>query len=456
MTIDSLPDEALLELFDFYAHNTPFLEGWITVAHVCRRWRCIVFASPLRLDLRLLCKASKPVREMLDAWPPLPIIIDDHCRSEEGADNIIAALGHNDRVCEITIGFNEVSSSLSGRLARAMQKPFPQLTHLVLHSYEPTLVIPETLLGGSAPLLRSCQVNYLPFPALRNLLLSASHLVTLYLERIPHSAYISPEAMVACLSAVTNLESLELRFRSPKSRPNRANRHPPPLIRTTLPALRKFFFYGVSEYLEDFISRVDAPLLDEVDITLFHQLTFDVSQLHQFIGRTETLSALNIVNVTLDDEHITVELSPQILVYSCPRISLSTSCKGSDWQLSFLAQACISLSPTLSTFETLQVLGSEDQLTLGWEDEMENGQWLELFHPFTSVKNLHLSEDVAPLVVPALQELTEERVTDVLPALQNLYIDLFQTSGPIQEGVGQFVAARQLSNHPVTVKYVKS
>ena len=93
---------------------------------------------------------------MLDTWPPLPIVIyDDEC-SEEGADNIIAALEHNDRVCRIIIGF---TSSVSGRVVKVMQKPFPQLTRLVLHSYEPTLVLPGTFLGGSAPHLRSCEVD---------------------------------------------------------------------------------------------------------------------------------------------------------------------------------------------------------------------------------------------------------------------------------------------------------
>ncbi|KAH9980555.1 hypothetical protein BJV74DRAFT_953125, partial [Russula compacta] len=49
---------------------------------------------------------------------------------------------------------------------------------------------------------------------------------------------------------------------------------------------------------------------------------------------------------------------------------------------------CSALSPTLSTFETIQVVdpGLLPQI-VGWEDDM---QWLEIFHPFTSVKNLYL------------------------------------------------------------------
>jgi hypothetical protein len=45
--------------------------------------------------------------------------------------------------------------------------------------------------------------------------------------------------------------------------------------------------------------------------------------------------------------------------------------------------------------------------------------------------------------VPALQE--------VLPALQNIFLEGLQPSGPVQEDLGKFVAARQLSGHPIAV-----
>jgi hypothetical protein len=47
--------------------------------------------------------------------------------------------------------------------------------------------------------------------------------------------------------------------------------------------------------------------------------------------------------------------------------------------------------------------------------------------------------------------LVEERMTEVLPILQNIFLEELQPSGPVQEGIGQFVAARRLSGHPITV-----
>src|SRR5712675_2359159 len=50
---------------------------WIALAHVCRRWRSLVFQSPRRLNLRLICTPKTRVRNTLDIWPPLPLVISD-------------------------------------------------------------------------------------------------------------------------------------------------------------------------------------------------------------------------------------------------------------------------------------------------------------------------------------------------------------------------------------------
>jgi hypothetical protein len=76
---------------------------------------------------------------------------------------------------------------------------------------------------------------------------------------------------------------------------------------------------------------------------------------------------------------------------------------------------------------------------------------LEVFGFFVAVKDLCVSEKVALHVVQALQELSVERATEVLPALRNLFIEGLEPSGPVQEGIEQFVATRQLAGHPVAV-----
>ena len=132
------------------------------------------------------------------------------------------------------------------------------------------------------------------------------------------------------------------------------------------------------------------------------------------------------------------------------KLTVEILCRELDWQVSSLEQVCTSSLPPLSMLEDLYIYEDRYRQPVS-EDNIDNALWLELLHPFTTVKNLFLSEKVAPRVVPALQELVGGRTTEVLPTLQNIFIEGLQSSGPVQEGIGKFVAARQLTSHPITV-----
>src|SRR6266481_6481133 len=92
--IGILPDDVLLEVFDFYrSMNSPSFgrekvttDAWQPLVHVCRRWRNVVFGSPRRLNLRLFCTAKTPARDTLDVWPTLPLLISGNMSLTSGAD----------------------------------------------------------------------------------------------------------------------------------------------------------------------------------------------------------------------------------------------------------------------------------------------------------------------------------------------------------------------------------
>ena len=88
-----------------------------------------------------------------------------------------------------------------------------------------------------------------------------------------------------------------------------------------------------------------------------------------------------------------------------------------------------------------------------WKDNIDYAQWLELLHSFTDLKNLYLSNELAPCVVPALQDLVGGRTTEVFPNLQNIFVEELKESGPVHEGIGKLVAARQVTGHPIAVSY---
>ena len=198
LSIDMLPDDILLAIFEFcaeeYAYSKEEIEvWWQTLVHVCRRWRTLVFESPRHLNLRLACAQGTTARDTLDVWPTLPLVVSTYDYETKGRMvDMVAVLKHSHRVCQIRL-LNLTGSEME-KVYAAMQVPFPELTDLVL-SLEPTgdlAVAPDSFLGGSAPLLRDLVLFSIPFPSLPKLLLSTSHIANLDLSKIPHSGYFSP------------------------------------------------------------------------------------------------------------------------------------------------------------------------------------------------------------------------------------------------------------------------
>ena len=225
VTVNILPDDLLLRIFHF-VHVTHLhgleddqvisLDGledvdpvwrlpwWYQLIHVCQKWRSVVFAAPTFLDLKLVCGPRTRV-ELTRIWPPLPIVIRSMANWPMPEDyDFNAAIVQNNRVSVISL-FQPTSSQLQ-RLTSAMQEQFPELIHLTLHfngnHRRRAPALPNNFSGGSAPRLQYLMLHSIPFPALPNLLLSATHLVHLTLQAIPHSGYFSPEVIVNSLAAV--------------------------------------------------------------------------------------------------------------------------------------------------------------------------------------------------------------------------------------------------------------
>jgi hypothetical protein len=417
-----------------------------------------VFASPRRLDLKLYCTPQRSINsKTLKIWPELPIVISaEDIESNEDVTNIIAALRYHNRVCKIQYS-DEIfqDSSLMEEFA-TIDVPFPALTSLELDSSGQNVpVLPVSFLGGSAPRLRSLDLRGIPYPSIGKLLSSTTNLVQLSLWRIPHSGYISPETIVPYLSMLPTLKFLDLGFRSPRTLAHRANRHPPPLTRIVFPNLTSLNFCGDIAYLEDILSQIETPMLNQSGFDLFNQLVFDSPLLGHFIRRTETFLTIHAARVQIFNNAIWINLSERKDMSDVEwdmHARLGIYCEPLDWQLSALVQVSNSFLSSLSMLESLRIAVYNDNR----QGEVEAIQWQELLHPFTAVKKLTLEfEGTVRLVAPAFQELVGERAAEVLPALQSLFLDTedWRPSGPVKEAIDQFIAARQLCGHPVTVHY---
>jgi hypothetical protein len=407
LTIDVLPDDVLLEIFDYdrllslKSWNHPQLQtpwNWQRLAHVCQGWRSVVFASPRRLQLRLYYTIRKPVTENLRCWPPsLPIAIwyplgaTSPPLSPDDEGNLFAILEHRDRICAINLTMTPV---LFERLTALRQGPFPALEQLRLGRRDwvhgPPL-LPTTFLGPSVPRLRDIQLVGVAFPTLPHFLLCTRDLVSLQLKTVPNS--FSTEMLVNHLPVLTQLNFFEIRYDSwtyvySNSLPSVAPDH------GVLQSLTEFRFMGACKYLEYLVARLDAPFLQKISIEIFDQPSeaFDIPKLAQFIGRTEGLRSLRKTTIELTIGEIAIvqqfQESPCRL-----RIGLRLSCRPLSRRVYSLSNIC-RLLPFLRNVEQLELLDSVKFLSSGsrpHEQMVDSTQWLELFRFFPGVKALGVS-----------------------------------------------------------------
>ena len=441
--IEMLSDDVLLNIFHHFVHTSPQI--WHFLTHVCQKWRQIVLEHPLGLRLQLHCTYGTPVLKTLGYWPPFPLVISygaiHRPPTPEDENNIMAALEHTDRVRSIRF---TVSSTLLKKLS-TISKPFLELEDLVLLPEDNSqLTLPNTFWWGHR--LRTLHSTRIAFASLPQLLTPSQNLVDIQLDEIPGAGYFSPEAFVYALCGMTQLQSLSVHFLPCPPRRNYLSLPPLPGDRVVLPVLTRFRYRGISKYLDILVARVDAPRLNDIDITFFNQPTLEASQLAHFIGRIESWRTPLRADILSSRGAISITLTrPEAL---STRLKLQVSCEQVDWQLSFISQICDHLSVFLSGVENL---GVETAGHSNVPDDMEDEQWLRLICAFGGARDFRVASAFATDISRALL-LADEGHNNVLPALQNLHIlQSVYTGGSSGDSVESFIAQRQLSSLPVNI-----
>ncbi|KAI0294219.1 hypothetical protein BC826DRAFT_354760 [Russula brevipes] len=378
---------------------------------------------------------------MNDIWPAFPIVIwassnDAREWELERLPNIITALQLNDRVSEIS--FCGVPDDILERFTGAMDEPFPLLTSLEISSLQlegSLLVLPDYFLGGSAPRLRSLHLDYgdMAFSALQTLLSSTSDLEKLSLRL----GYISPDAMVSCLSATTRLKTLHLDF---GFTPSHGVQEGP--TRIVLPDLTHFSWNGSSGYLDNLLALIDAPQLYSMKMTFDSLFLREAPQVALFLGRTERFKEPHRANITIlrRSTELLFPLRTQTVHY--PSLKLVFKYIRPLWPILDLVQTCHSYFLPLSTVERLDIDGVHCQ------PSTENTEWLGVFGFFVAVKGSMCIQGSWVASRAALQGLSVERATEVLPALRNVFIEGLEHRGLYRKALS---SSSLRDNSPVTL-----
>ena len=437
------------------AHGRPWNLKWHRLAHVCQRWRFVISTSPLRLGLQILCKSGASIERVLDSWGTLPLIVRFKGRKTNSLpQNIGIALSRPDRVREIDLA---LTSTAFMSIVDAIKKPFQTLECIritIINATEPLLLFDNAFLGGSAPRLREITLDGInfPFPEM-NRVISSNNLVELRISRIPKTGYFSADALVTALSVSTKLRELQVGFHYPASLPTQSTTSPP-LQRTSFPSLWLLEFHGASEYLEDFVSRVDFPSLSYMTTEFFNQIFFEIPEFCRSIPLLSAFRSPSEVEILLSDSEKRVFISFKPTRRGKRGISsgtcyLKTETEQLDWKLSFVTEVLSQLSLLLKSVGTLRVIGfstgGSDVMT-GQED-VESTQWVELFQLFTHVKQLHASGPVLQDIMHAL--VTEDVAAGGLPELTQLSLMGQFCTPAVVDAAEQFVAALQRSGRDI-------
>ncbi|KAH9030125.1 hypothetical protein EDB85DRAFT_1454579 [Lactarius pseudohatsudake] len=458
---DKLPEDVLLEIFDAYRQDMelePCYEniwngrnGWLGLAHVCQSWRCAVLLSSSRLHLHLPFNVNKSRLAMLRHLPPFPILINYRASSwTVKKDNLaLSLIRHRSRVRGITLRRPYTNIE---KFFTALSYPFPELESLEIcppNSRGRALVLPATLLWGSAQCLQRLTLREVAPGCLSPLLSSATSLVELALTlRVAHIA--RPEAsLLTNLQRMSCLRRLELNVVEwPHINP--ACAYPPASAGDVVPLskLTHLLFSGHRLYLQELVVGLAAPSLQQLDAELcgysYYGFPGPIPHLCKFICDTECQFTTVRLGLSYTKFRFYACTGPQSVDEPPFRIT-----RPKPVSLEEMGQE---LSGPLSTVEELIVAWDVEQ----WHTEghIQTNQWRGFCYHVPQVKVIRVSAKLALDVAHSFQQEGGEPIPNLLPALQRVEVlSVASRDDLICDTFEPLITARQRAGRPVRLSW---
>jgi F-box-like len=471
LTIDDLPDELLVEIFDLYRRANVGLSDyqlwsikleWFNLIHVCKRWRTVMFESSSRLDLYFLLKPR--MRGNLNTImsrhsPPLPIDIDYEYSpvqvlKPKDMGRMVAALKRPDRIRRIALSGKDEHLA---KLFKATKCPFPALESLELELRIGFMVIPATFLKGSNLHLRTLKLRHIFLPSIERLLSSAPALSSLSLE---YYSNVGPEPamtqLLSYLQVVPCLRHLGLEIScsiNPLPQPTESQKS------FALPKLTSLRYRGRSAFLNTLMAGFEAPSLREVDISLYDLTLPPISHLTRLIEDVvwENYHAFKVI---LERDYFRFGLlsrSDDINDHS-PRFRLLL------FRFPDFAESMMQLSRAFSAkFSAIQeLIVISRHTTDAWEDVIP---WHRFLLPFSSVKSVMFDGTNYLRIANTLLRDQGGSNLAFLPVLEKIEVCKYssysarisETQQALEQAAFEsFVSAREQAGLPIKVSWIWS
>ncbi|KAI0246830.1 hypothetical protein BJV78DRAFT_98807 [Lactifluus subvellereus] len=220
----------------------------------------------------------------------------------------------------------------------------------------------------------------------------------------------------------------------------------------TLPNLRRFESKaGVSAYLEDLLARISlsTPVLSKLYIQLFHQLTFTVSYLSQFMGTSEIIR-FSAVLLAFDYCGVVLQ-SFQPGKGDNPPFRMQIICIHLDWQVATAVQVLTALQPVLSVVEQLTLSYVRNYRSSEQDNEVDRTLWREVLRLFGNLKTLHVQSVIVSKLARSLQTDDGEPPLELLPNLKEVG---YSGGDDVRDAFTPFIDERQVAGHHVNLTMV--
>jgi len=364
-------------------------------------------------------------------------------------ENSFLALQNRDRVYDISIS-NWGPEDLG--LHKALDNAFPVLETLSLAGVHTRRGVPFDFV---APRLRALHLRDIAISTRFLSLTNAMNLSSLRLETL---CAIPLEHLVESIANIPHLENIAISFLKPPPLPHAVMELPSTQITcAVLRRLTRLVFGGCTTYLENLLTQIDTPFLQDLRFTCVSEGIPNAVRLSAFLGTLRNLK-FQMAVMLFSKHHTTISYHYDQPSVAPPyaEFSIRHSYAGGDEVHlgTSLLLICSAVAPALSVVESLTLqVNLDSAYRSGFRPQPTF--WRTFLRPFVGVKTLTIDVSFAVELSDALRPNNGAVITELLPVLSEVVIVSLKDPALFDQPFFSFVDARRLAGSPIDIRVIQ-